>query len=108
MDLRRHQRFPVRFQTVLSSASRSEWAGAVVNVSKGGCQIETEANVFAGMQVSLCFQLPGEASPILVARAGVRWRRPKLVGVGFISVESPHRERLDHILEQLKQGSKSS
>ena len=107
MDLRRYQRFPVSFQSVLSSTSRNEWAGTVVNLSKGGCLIETNAKVFAGMQVSLRLQIAGEASPILVTRAGIRWNRANLVGVGFIAVESPHRERLDQILEQLKQNAKS-
>ena len=108
MDLRRYQRFPVRFQSVLSGFSRNEWAGMVVDLSKGGCRIETNAQVYTGMQVSLRLEITNEASPILVSRAGVRWVRPNLVGVGFIAVESPHRERLDHILEQLKQGLKSS
>jgi hypothetical protein len=107
MDLRRHQRFPVRLQSVMSASSRNEWAGTIVDLSKGGCRIETNAQVFAGMQVSLRLEVAGEASSILVARAGVRWNRPNLVGVGFISVEAPHQERLNHLLEQLKQQSKS-
>ncbi|HEX5646912.1 MAG TPA: PilZ domain-containing protein [Nitrospira sp.] len=107
MDLRRYQRFPVRLQSVLSGLSRNEWPGTVVDLSKGGCRIETNAQVYAGMQVSLRLEVAGEASPILVARAGVRWNRPNLVGVGFMSVESPHQERLNQILQRLKQDSKS-
>ena len=106
MDLRRYQRFSVRLQGVLSGSSRNEWTGTVVNVSKGGCLIETNAKVFAGMQVSLRFEVPGETSPIVVAKAGVRWNRPNLVGVGFISVESPHRDRLDQAFERLKHSAK--
>lgn len=102
MDLRRYQRFPVMFQSALSGASRKEWAGAIVDLSKGGCRIETNAQVYAGMQISLRLDIAGEESPILIARAGVRWNRPNLVGVGFISVEPPHRERLDQLIERLK------
>ena len=107
MDLRRYQRFPVSLKIVLSGASRKEWAGTVVNLSKGGCRIETNAQVYAGMQVSLRFEIAGEESPILIEKAGVRWVRPNLVGVGFILVKSPHRERLDQILERLKYNSSS-
>ena len=107
MDLRRYQRFPVRFQSVLSGSSRNEWAGTIVDFSKGGCRIETNAQVYAGMQISLRLDITGEVSPILIARAGVRWNRPNLVGVGFISVESPHREHLDQLLERLKRGANS-
>lgn len=105
MDLRRYQRFPVKLQSVLSGSSRNEWAGTIVDLSKGGCRIETTAQVYAGMQVSLRLEIAGEASPILIARAGVRWNRPNLVGVGFISVEPSHQERLNKILERLKQDS---
>jgi len=107
MDLRRYQRFPAKIQSVLSGSARSEWVGTVVNVSKGGCLIETKAKVFAGMQIALRLEMPGETSPILIAKAGVRWNRTNLAGVGFISLESPHRERLDHILERLKQQKNS-
>lgn len=102
MDLRRYKRFPVGFQSVLSGSSRNKWAGTIVDLSKGGCRIEATAQVYAGMQVSLRIDIAGEESPILIARAGIRWNRPNLVGVGFISVESPHRERLDQLLERLK------
>ena len=107
MDLRRYPRFPVRFQSALSGSSRNEWAGTIVDLSKGGCRIETNAQVYAGMQVLLRIDMAGEESPILIARAGIRWNRPNLVGVGFISVESPHRERLDQLLERLKRGTNS-
>lgn len=85
----------------MSGSSRNEWPGTVMDLSKGGCRIEPNAQVFAGMQMSLCLAVEGEAAPILVSRAGGRWNRPNLVGVGFISVESPHRERLNQLLDQL-------
>ncbi|MBH0198680.1 MAG: PilZ domain-containing protein [Nitrospira sp.] len=83
MDLRRYQRFPVRLQSVLSGSSRNEWAGTIVDLSKGGCRIETNAQVYAGMQISLRIEIAGGEVPILVARAGIRWNRPNLVGGGF-------------------------
>jgi hypothetical protein len=107
MDLRRQQRFPVRFQSIVSGPSRGEWGGTVLNLSKGGCLVQTVATVYSGMQVSLRFEISGEAAPILIARAAVRWSRKNEIGVGFISVEPPHQERLDRLIEQLKQGGPS-
>jgi hypothetical protein len=55
------------------------------------------------MHVSLRFDVPGEETPILIERAAVRWNRGRSVGVGFITVAPPHKERLEQLLTQLKQ-----
>jgi len=102
MDLRRQQRFQVRFRSVLSGSRQGELAGTVMNLSKGGCLIETDGQVYSGMQISLRLDVPSEASPLVVERAAVRWSRGRSVGVGFITVASPHKERLDQLLSQLK------
>ena len=80
-----------------------EWVGTVVNVSKGGCLVETDSHVFSGMYVSLRLDVPGETLPILIERAAVRWNRGREVGVGFITVVPPHQERFDQLLKRLKQ-----
>ena len=103
MDLRRHQRFPVHFHSVLSGAHRVEWIGTIVNLSKSGCLVETDSQVYSGMHVLLRLDEPGEMSPILIERAAVRWNRGRKVGVGFITVAPPHQERFDQLLKRLKQ-----
>ena len=107
MDLRRHQRFPVHFQSVLSGQPRGEVIGTLINLSKSGCRAKTDSKVYSGMQVSLRFDVPGEPSPICIDRAAVRWSREGELGVGFITVAPPHQERLDQLLTRLKQDLKS-
>ncbi|HXV67392.1 MAG TPA: PilZ domain-containing protein [Nitrospira sp.] len=102
MDLRRQQRFPIQFRSILSDPRQGEWAGTVKNLSKGGCLIETDGQVYAGMHLLLRLDVPGETTPLLIDRAAVRWSRGQSVGVGFITVASPHKERLDQFLRQLK------
>jgi hypothetical protein len=104
VDLRRQQRFPVHFQSVLSGQPRGESVGTIMNLSKSGCRVKTDSQVYSGMQVSLRFDVPGETPPICVERAAVRWSRGGELGVGFISVAPPHQDRLDQLLERLKQG----
>jgi hypothetical protein len=103
MDLRRQQRFPVRFQSVLSGQPRGESIGTIMNLSKSGCRAKTDSQAYSGMQISLRFDVPGETSPILIERAAVRWNREGEQGVGFITVALPHQERLDQLLKRLKQ-----
>ena len=106
MDLRRQQRFPVHLQSVLSGQPQGESIGTIMNLSKNGCRVKADSRAYSGMQVTLRFDVSGETSPICIERAAVRWSREGELGVGFITVASPHQERLVQLLERLKQGLK--
>ncbi len=103
MDLRRQQRFSVHLRSILSGPRREEWVGTVMNLSKGGCLVEIDGQVYSGLQVSLRLEVPGDTTPIFVTRAAVRWNRGREVGVGFITVDQPNQERLEQLLDRLKQ-----
>ncbi|HKC93984.1 MAG TPA: PilZ domain-containing protein [Nitrospira sp.] len=107
MDLRRHQRFPVHFHSVLSGPKLSESVGTIVNLSEGGCCVETDSQVYTGIQVALRLHVSGEESPILIEQAAVRWTRGHELGVGFITVAPPHKERLSQLLERLKRDQRA-
>jgi PilZ domain len=102
MDLRRHQRFPVHFHSVFSGPTLSESVGTVVNLSESGCCVHTDSQVYTGIQLALHLHVPGEASPIHIEQAAVRWGRERELGVGFITVAPPHQARLDQLLARLK------
>jgi hypothetical protein len=103
MDLRRHQRFPVHFHAVLSGPKLNESSGTVVNLSEGGCCIETDSQVYTGIQIALVLHVPGGDTAIHIDKAAVRWNRGRELGVGFITVSPPHKERLGQLLARLKQ-----
>ena len=107
MDLRRHQRFPVRFHTVFSGPKLSESVGTVINLSQSGCCLETDCQVYTGIQLALRLEVPDEA-PIHIERAAVRWNRGRQLGVGFITIASPHQERMAQLLAKLKPGSEAA
>jgi len=106
MDLRRHQRFPVHFHTVFSGPKLSESAGTVINLSENGCCVETDCQVYTGIQLTLRLEVAGEA-PIQIERAAVRWNRGRQLGVGFLTMTSPHQERMTQLLAKLKQDSQA-
>jgi hypothetical protein len=107
MDLRRHQRFSVRFHTVFSGPKLSESVGTVINLSQSGCCLETDCQVYTGIQLALRLEVPDEA-PIHIERAAVRWNRGRQLGVGFITIASPHQERMAQLLAKLKPGSEAA
>ena len=107
MDLRRHQRFPVRFHMVFSGPKLSESVGTVINLSQSGCCLETDCQVYTGIQLALRLEVPDEA-PIHIERAAVRWNRGRQLGVGFITIASPHQERMAQLLAKLKPDSEAA
>lgn len=103
MDLRRQKRFSVKLQSMMIGGPRKEWAGAIINLSKTGCLVECDAQVYAGMSVAIRIEVPEEAAPILVERAAVRWNRGRQVGVSFVSMAPPQQERLNQLLQRVMQ-----
>jgi len=103
MDLRRHQRFPVYFHSAFSGPKLSESVGTIVNLSESGCCVHTDTQVYTGIQLTLHLHVPGEASPIHIEKAAVRWSREPELGVGFITVAPSCQERFDQLLARLKQ-----
>ena len=103
MDLRRHQRFPVHFQSVLSGPKLNESFGTMVNLSEGGCRVQTDSQVYTGIQLTLRLHVPNEDAPIRIEQAAVRWNREGEIGVGFITVAPPDRERLNDLILRVKE-----
>lgn len=103
MDLRRHQRFPVHFHSVFSGPKLNESVGTITNLSESGCCVHTDTQVYTGIQLALRLHVPGEASPIHIEKAAVRWSRERELGVGFITVAPSYQEQLDQLLARLKQ-----
>lgn len=65
----------------------------MVNLSEGGCRIQTDSQVYTGIQLILRLHVPNEDAPISPEKwqcLGIR------EGEGFITVDLPDRERLSH------------
>jgi hypothetical protein len=106
MDLRRHHRFPVHFQSMFSGPKLNESFGTIVNLSEGGCRIQTDGQVYPGMQLILRLHVPSEDPPIKIEQATVYWNREGEIGVGFITVAPSDRERLSHLIERVRKEQK--
>jgi len=48
MDIRKHTRFTVHFQSSFSSGQRLEGEGTVLNLSVGGCKVQSDTRVSSG------------------------------------------------------------
>lgn len=93
VDLRKHPRiqlgWPISF-----SGQRIVGEGQVVDLSMGGCCVETEMDVISGTDLELRIAPPYQGSPIRVKLARVKWAVSRRYGCEFLSVPEEDRERL--------------
>ena len=52
------------------------------------------------MQVELLLELPGEATPIHITKATVRWTGSHGIGVEFLAIAPHEQERLKRLVER--------
>ena len=55
------------------------------------------------MQLAVHLHIPGEAKPILIDNAAIRWSGSAGIGLEFLTVAPPHQDRLDRMIQRLIQ-----
>lgn len=93
MDIRKHARFTVHFQGSFSSGQRLEGEGTVLNLSIGGCKVQSDTRVPLGTDVRLRIMMQ-EEQPLEIKRAAVRWTSGQEFGLEFTFVEAEEELRL--------------
>lgn len=101
MVVRKFPRLSVTLPSTLIQRDRLRYTGSVKDLSQKGCRIESVIRPFTGMQLELQLQPPGEATPITITNATVRWTGSHGIGFEFLTVSPPDQARLNRILEQL-------
>jgi hypothetical protein len=101
MVVRKFPRFLVTLPSTLIQKDKLRYNASLKDLSLKGCRVESIIRPFTGMQLELLLQLPGEATPITISNAAVRWTGSHGIGMEFLTVAPPHQERLNRIVEQL-------
>jgi len=100
MERRKHPRFkvdlPVRF-------SKEHWSaqGRVIDISLGGCRVNSKAAVFTGDCLSMEISLPDSQPELTVELAVVRWSIGQQFGVEFVRMWPDEQSRLDQFAQRL-------
>lgn len=103
MDRRQYERVEVRLlaaflRTVLSD-TRPEGHGLILDVSTKGCRVRGTKPAKPGEYLSLTINLEGQAPPLAVELAAVRWAGAGEFGVEFIRMADREQARLRNYLE---------
>lgn len=101
MVVRKFPRLPVTIPITLIQKDRLRYTGSVKDLSQKGCRIESVIRPFTGMQLELLLQPLGEATPIKISNATVRWTGSHGIGFEFLTVAPAEQERLNRVLEAL-------
>jgi PilZ domain-containing protein len=101
MVVRKFPRFPVTMPSTLVQRDRLRYNASLKDLSLKGCRVESLIRPFTGMQLELLLQPPGEATPLTISNAAVRWTGLSGIGVEFLTIAAPEQERLSRILKQL-------
>ncbi|HMI38282.1 MAG TPA: PilZ domain-containing protein [Nitrospiraceae bacterium] len=102
MVTRKHPRFPVSLSSTLVHEDHFRHTGAVRNISAKGCRVDSIISPFTGMQLTVQLHIPGESRPILIDNAAVRWSGSAGIGLEFLTIATPHQDRLDRMIQQLQ------
>ena len=108
MVTRKHRRFLVSLPSTVVQRDQFRHKGAIRDLSAKGCRVESLITPFTGMQVTLLLHLPGEAAPLKIENAAVRWCGMQWVGMEFLVVAEPEQLRLGRFIQQLEKTSPAS
>jgi len=105
MVTRKFPRYPAAITSILMQRDRLKYNAAIRDVSVKGCRVESVIRPFTGMQLEVSLQLPGEATPIVINNAAVRWTGSHGIGIEFLTIAPPQLERLTQLITKLSSAS---
>jgi hypothetical protein len=98
---RKDARFPIVMHAVYTYCNSTPGEGVVEDVSLSGCKVKSSTPTTSGRELRLQFYPPGQALPIEIQKALVRWTGDGQFGVQFSQMGQEHKDRLRHLISQL-------
>jgi hypothetical protein len=97
-DRRATPRFRVQFRTTVSGPTQPEGTGLMLDLSKGGCRLETPLLILPGLSLELRIYVPGLEWPLMIDGADVQWVSEQTAGLAFVRIRETEQQRLDEVL----------
>ena len=102
-DERRIQpRFTTQFRSTFSG-SQNEGNGRTLDLSIGGCKIESGTAVVQGDMFECRLHIPDLDWPIMIDEATIRWVEGKTFGVAFTRIRSGEQDKIASLISKLEQ-----
>jgi hypothetical protein len=94
-------RLRVLFCTTFSSTDRMEGVGVMVDLSTGGCRVESAVQMQCGVMLELRMEVPDPRWLVVVEAATVQWISDRMFGVAFFRLPEQERARLETVIAKL-------
>lgn len=102
-DERRIQpRFTAQFRSTFSG-SHDEGNGRTLDLSIGGCKIESETVVGQGDKFESRLHVPDIDWPIMIDEATIRWVEGKTFGMAFTRIREGEQNKIRALISKLEQ-----
>ncbi len=100
-DQRATPRFRVYFRTTFSNSTKVEGTGLLLDLSMGGCRIESQVTVEPGLSLELRIYVTDLEWPLLIEAASVQWVSDQIFGLAFVRLTGAARQRLGQAIRDL-------
>jgi hypothetical protein len=95
-------RFTTQFRSTFSGLHQ-EGQGRALDLSQGGCRIESEMCVAEGQTFECRLHVPGLDWPLRIDQAVVRWVQGMTFGIAFVQLRPEERSKLRIVIKDLQQ-----
>ena len=100
MEQRQQPRFTSQFRSIFSGGQQ-EGQGRTLDLSTGGCRIETDVPVTVGAAFECRIYVPGLDWPLRIDEAQVRWVKAGTFGIQFTKIQPTEGAKLDRVIASL-------
>lgn len=108
VDRRATPRLRVQFRTTFSNSTKKEGLGAMLDLSSGGCRIESPVSVEPGELLELRIYAPDVEWPLMIEAASVQWVSGQTFGLAFFRITETEQQRLGQVIKDLMEDGEES
>ena len=105
-EKRQQPRFTSQFRSTISGG-QGEGQGRTLDLSVGGCMIETDLLVVVGALFECRIYIPGLDWPLRIDEAQVRWVKGNTFGIQFVKVHPGEEVKLRQVIATLDEELKA-
>jgi PilZ domain len=91
-------RFRVQFHTTVSGSTQPEGTGITLDLSRGGCRLDSPLLILPGLSLELRICVPGLEWALMIDRADVQWVSEQTAGLAFVQIRETEQQRLDEVI----------
>jgi PilZ domain len=107
-DRRTTPRVRVEFRTTFSDSTKLEGMGIILDLSMGGCRIESPVTVVPGFSLELRIYAHEVEWPIMIEAASVQWVSGLMFGLAFFRLREDERQRLEQVINALMEADSTT